>query len=149
MILDKISNVRIYKNIPSVVVDFFANNHELGHYDLADGIWANVEQYQTKNIEIAKYESHKDYIDIQYLQSGHENIYIEDVVNLTLESEYDKNRDIQFFKDKVKAGCGFLLDGSNFLMIFPHEAHAPQVADTVTESLVTKFVVKIKKGLVY
>lgn len=146
MIIDKICNVSNYDVIPEFVKEFIVNiNSDIneGRYELPNGCFANVESYTTKNIGAAKFEAHRDYIDIQLLVSGKEHIFYTYLDNLTEEAPYDKTRDIVFYKDDVNHEDYVTLNGINFAMIFPHEAHAPQVSISDAE-VVKKVVVKVK-----
>lgn len=147
MIIDNLNNISLYKNIPSCVVDFIKNldtNISLGKHVLSDNIYVNVETYCTKQIEDGKFESHNDYIDIQLLLSGSESIYITSVEGLTILTPYDKERDISFYSDPLKGYSFISLNGTNFVMLFPHEAHAPQISPNKSCEEVLKVVVKIK-----
>ena len=146
MIVDKIENISIYNNIPVVAVKFINSlnkNIQLGRYELENGVFANVEKYETKLIEKAKFEAHNDYVDIQILLQGNENIFITDKNILTVSAPYDKDRDICFYSDKLNSSMSVRLDSSNFVVIFPHEAHAPQVSINEIPEEVLKVVVKI------
>lgn len=148
MIVDKIENLKLYKEIPSEVVQFISNldirNIKLGKHILSDSIYVNIEEYNTKDIEVASFESHDKYIDIQLLLFGAENIYYTSKENLNIKTPYDTNRDIAFYSDSVKEYPFIKLDGTNFMMIFPHEAHAPQVSINSSTQKVLKVVAKIK-----
>lgn len=147
MITDKIENVHMYREIPSEVKDFLKNlisTAEAGKVILNDNVYANVEKYLTKNVNNAKFEAHEKYIDIQVLLEGDEYIYFTDKSKLTVKEPYDNSRDIVFYGEDVANYPKIKLDGSNFVMLFPHEAHAPQVCVNNNNSEVKKVVVKIK-----
>lgn len=99
------------------------NTLELGRHDLHEnGTFVNIEEYNTK--DSAHFEAHKRFIDIQYLSRGKEYIRVSSLDNITNQVEvYDEKRDIEFFdKDDYTA---HMIDGSNFMVLFPHEAHMP------------------------
>lgn len=148
MIVDKIEKLKLYKEIPSEVVQFLSeldiNNIKLGKRVLSDSIYVNIEEYNTKNIEVANFESHDKYIDIQLLLEGSENIYYASRDNLSVKVPYDETRDIAFYSDSIQCYPYIKLDGTNFMMIYPHEAHAPQVSSGNLSQKVLKVVAKIK-----
>lgn len=149
MIIDKLDNISLYRNIPNSVIEFLNNldvdNLEYGKHVLDDSTYVNIETYSTKNIEKAKYESHDKYIDVQILLKGSENIGVIERNILSVSEAYDDNRDITFYSDEIDRDKTFLLNGSNFIMLFPHEAHAPQIAaDFNIPENVIKLVAKIK-----
>ena len=146
MIIDKLENISKYKEVPVFAVEFIKNlttNINEGRYDFPEQNFANVESYNSKNIEDAKFEAHRNYIDIQLLLSGRERIYYTGGEGLVEKAPYDSSRDIVFFNDSVKNSDYLTLDGTNFALIYPHEAHAPQVSVETSEN-VKKVVVKIK-----
>lgn len=116
------------------------NEKELGRYTLDEkGTYANIEEYTTK--DSAHFEAHRKYIDIQYLAKGREIIRVSSMDNIQNQvSEYNPDKDIEFFdKDEYTE---HLLDGSNFMVLFPKDAHMPCMkADT--NSHVRKVVIKI------
>ncbi|MBR6722195.1 YhcH/YjgK/YiaL family protein [bacterium] len=147
MIIDKIDNIENYSQIPEYVVNFIkglSRDTECMRYELIDEDFVNVESYSTKLLEDAKFESHDRYIDIQLLLDGVERIYIKDRVGLSEAELYSVERDITFYSDDVSDADFVTLDGSNFVLIYPHEAHAPQVALNEKSSVVKKAVVKIR-----
>lgn len=149
MIIDKIDNICLYNAVPKSVIQFLKNidrnNVEYGKHILDDSNFVNIETYATKTIENAKYESHDKYIDIQILLTGNEKIGVADRSCLSVDEPYDENRDITFYSDPVDTNNTVSLNGSNFVMLYPHEAHAPQIAsDYKTSGQVIKVVAKIK-----
>lgn len=147
MIIDKLENIHLYKNIPPAVVDFVKSinkNIPLGKQILSDDIYVNIEQYSTKLLEDAIFEAHDKYIDIQILLDGNESIYLADRTNLDVKIPYDTEKDIVFYSNATSNYPKVNLDGTNFIMIFPHEAHAPQVSIDNKRKNVLKVVVKIK-----
>lgn len=146
MIIDKIENISKYEQIPNYVVNFVNSlnlNTKIGKYELNNNEFVNIEEYETKNISKAKFEAHKKYIDIQILLTGSERIYIKSVNNLKYPMTYDNNKDIMFFEDSIENSDYVTLDGTNFALIYPHEAHAPQVSTNNDNYSVKKVVVKL------
>ena len=148
MIIDKIENISINKKIPEIARDFILSlkkeTPSLGKHVLSESIYANVETYKTKLLENGKFEAHKDYIDVQILLKGHEQIFIAPQNSLTMSEPYDAKRDIEFYSNNIRSFQSIKLDGTNFVMLFPHEAHAPQVSIDEKLENVLKVVVKIK-----
>jgi YhcH/YjgK/YiaL family protein len=147
MIVDKLENVVLYPQIPDYAKNFILNlskDISLGKKILENDDFANVETYSTKNFEDAKFEIHKKYIDIQLLISGNERIYIKHKNDIPEMPEYNAEKDIAFYSASLNNSDFVTLDGSNFVMIFPWEAHAPQVSLNNSQSEVKKVVLKIK-----
>ncbi|MBO4940895.1 MAG: YhcH/YjgK/YiaL family protein [Clostridia bacterium] len=105
-----------------------------------DDVYANVSEYDTKTGEVV-YEAHKDYVDIQYLISGHENIYWKNIKDCTVTTDYNDEKDCAL----LTAENPVVLDmqRGNFAILFPDDVHAPcRTAGEVSH--VHKIVVKVK-----
>ncbi len=147
MIIDKITNIEKYIQIPVSIHEFIKNLSKetlCGKYNISDTDYVNIETYNTKQIDNAKFETHDKYIDIQLLLQGQERIYFADRVNLQEDKPYNIEKDITFYSNYVGNSDYLTLDSTNFVMIFPHEAHAPQVSSSGNLTEVKKAVFKIK-----
>ena len=146
MIIDKLKNIESYPQIPPHAVEFvkrLTQDIECKRYEISATDYVNVETYTTKSHDNCFFESHKNYADIQILLSGIERLDYTEIDNLAIKTSYDESRDIAFYENTVKETCNVTLDGSNFVFIFPNEAHRPQMNfDSSIE--VKKAVVKVK-----
>ncbi len=112
----------------------------VGRYEGENGVYAFVQEYETKNPETPRLENHRDYIDIQIVMSGKEKILVDVAENLELETEYTP--DAEFYLPKKDSGETLVLEGDVFAVFFPLDAHAPGLSiDEPTK--VNKIVVKI------
>lgn len=147
MITDKMENIIKYSEIPEDAAKFIKNLHKelkVGQYKLENENYANVESYFTKSMSEAKFESHKKYCDIQLLLSGKERIYITPIDNLTELGKYNETKDIVFYAEALDGSDFVTLDSTNFVLLYPNEAHAPQVSICDAKNEVKKVVIKIK-----
>lgn len=147
MIIDRLENISMYRIVPDHVVDFIKSlpkDVANGRYELIDRDYANVEEYNTKMLAEGKFEAHNNYIDIQILLDGAEKIYYTSTSEVCVDVPYDNERDIMFYSDRLDGYDSITLNGKNFAMIFPHEAHAPQIAIDDKKIKVKKLVVKVK-----
>ena len=104
-------------------------------------VYANVQEYKTK-ID-AKYENHRNYIDIQVVIKGKEKVGVTNISNCTSCIPYDSEKDLEFFDIKEEDNEEFLnLYEGDFLVLFPQDAHKPSIAID-TPSFVKKVVVKV------
>ena len=94
------------------------------HEVTSDGVYANVQTYLTK--DTAPFENHRRYIDVQYVVSGEEDIFISDIPDCTGR-----------LSDYARA------DKNNFLILFPGEAHRPCISPDGKQTHVRKIVVKV------
>ena len=107
-----------------VCLDFIyagkADSLENGKYDLEDGIYIKVSDYDTK--DEPKYETHDKYVDIQYIISGEEDIEVADVLDFTPNTEYNEVKDITF---GTASGARKHMVPGTFCILLPEDAHAP------------------------
>jgi len=128
-------------------MDFLENTDlkalPVGRHEIdGDNVFVNVSEYTTKPRSEQTLEAHKKYIDIQYVISGDEGMYLEPLENTEIVREYDEAKDVYFVKAK---STPFYLhaDQYNFFVFFPEDAHGPGIeAGTLTP--VKKAIVKIK-----
>ncbi len=148
MITDKLKNISIYnKIIPIEALDFIESldcGTTISKYTLSDKVYANIETYNTKQALNGKFESHNNYIDIQILLSGEEYIYYRSIEGLKILEKYNEQKDITFYSNDIVDSEKVKLDGTNFMLIYPHEAHAPQISVSDSDKKVLKVVIKVK-----
>ena len=147
MIKDKLENAKIYYNLLANLkkgLEWLQNtdlkNISDGKYEI-DGmiVYASVQTYETK-LE-ANYESHRNYIDIQYLIEGAEKIGVTNLDNCKTCIEYDSERDLEFYTIDCEDEYIKLSEG-DFSIFYPHDAHKPSIA-IEQPSNVKKVVVKV------
>ena len=147
MIKDKLKNAKIYYTLSENLkkgLQWLENTslEQLtdGKYEIdGDIIYASVQTYVTKSE--ANYESHRKYIDIQYLIRGKEKVGVTDIGNCTTCIEYDNERDLEFYNINCREEYIELTE-STFAIFYPHDAHKPSITiDTPTT--VKKIVVKV------
>lgn len=124
---------------------FLADNDlkkmEIGKYDIVPGrCWATVSEYVPKTKEEMKIESHKKFIDLQYVIEGTEEMGL--AKNLTTRMEYNPDREVAFwYSDDVtyhKAGP------ESFFLFFPTDYHQPSVRVGDNTGKSKKIVMKIE-----
>ena len=149
MIFDRLSNSKQYEKLNEkfkIGFDFLKNNNlkemKDGRYDIAEGVFANVQSLKTKNKTEKKWEVHKDYIDIQYVIKGEECMgygILEDFKKVVI--PYDKEKDIEFL-DGEKFNY-IDVNENDFVIFYPNDVHAPMLS--VKEDVeIKKVIVKIK-----
>ena len=151
MIVDNFKNRHQYYSVNDKFEKAFGfiekavkENFDIGKYEI-DGkeIFASVQEYTSKLNEDGKYEGHRNYIDIQYIISGIEVIEVADISKMTLKTEYNEIKDVEFYEDCDTAGRAVLQSGE-YGIFFPHDIHKPGLAFANNPALVKKIVVKIK-----
>jgi YhcH/YjgK/YiaL family protein len=113
-----------------------------GKYELdAIGTFATISDYMTRNVDTAFFESHRKYIDIQYVHKGQEYIGTTALTAIKeIVKEYDEEKDIMFFikDDEIHR----LANQTNFFVFFPVDGHKPCLRVN-NNSMVRKVVIKI------
>ncbi|MBR1470616.1 MAG: YhcH/YjgK/YiaL family protein [Lachnospiraceae bacterium] len=118
---------------------------ELGRYELENGSYVLIQSYTSKLRNVAKYETHENYYDIQYIISGKEIISMIPAEKLTVKVPYNPEKDITFYENSFE-GIDHVLEDGDFLIIAPGEGHMPGVcADAQSEIHKAVFKVPVRK----
>ena len=147
MILDNLANADKYISLHPRFAKAFEyikqldfTNLEVGKTEI-DGrdLHAAVSAKEGTTAEVAKFECHNLYIDIQVCPSGTEKLgwkprhkCVEPV------DVYNAEKDVTFFKDKPDTYFDF--HAGDFAIFFPEDVHAPMIG----EGIVKKLVIKVK-----
>jgi len=123
-----------------------------GRHELAGGCFALVQDYDTMPREEKKWEAHRKYIDVQFIARGVELMGYAPVGDPSTSSgcsglasalrsveEYDDPKDVEFFEGD---GSFVVAREAVFIILFPHDAHMPGVAE-ISPGPVRKVVVKV------
>ena len=154
MILDTLTRHARYRTWMPGLQGAFRFLIERAKPALADGrheidgerMFALAAHYDTRDFDSALPESHRRYIDVQYLVSGRETIYwtpLEDVASVA--KPYDAERDIVFYSRNSLARP-FELAAGQFAIFFPEDVHEPN-CHCGPQAPVHKVVVKIASEL--
>lgn len=147
MIKDRLVNSKTYFSLSENLRKGFEwlQNQDLENIEpkkyLIDGekIFANVQEYETKSD--AKYETHRKYIDIQYMIRGKELVGVIDKTGCTTCIPYDSEKDLEFMDINVEEDYQILNEG-DFLVFYPQDAHKPSISPK-TKLKVKKVIVKV------
>jgi len=107
-----------------------------------DAVYALIMRGPSKTAAEAQFESHRDYIDIQYLVSGDEALGVLPISELTGATPYDSAKDIVFYATPPTHPALRLPPG-HFAVFFPPDGHQPMCHAGVPGQL-HKVVVKVK-----
>lgn len=101
-------------------------------------MFALVNHYFTKSIDESFSESHKKYIDIQFIVSGKERMGFGFIEDFSHES-YDPEKDLQKHAGKLN----FVdVEKNQFVIFFPEDVHMPGLIIDEPEEVI-KVVVKV------
>lgn len=147
MILDNIKNASLYYNLSERIQlglkylqETDLSKLEPGKYEI-DGtnVYAAVSSYETRTMDLVKWEAHKKYIDIQYIIEGTEKMGYSYITEMNSPTEYNEAKDVLFYQGN---GDFVTVRSGNFAIFFPEDVHAPNMA-VDTPSAVKKVVVKV------
>ncbi len=113
----------------------------VGSIQLGLGVIAHIQQHTTTPAKELRFETHDQYFDVQYIISGTEKIGMINRAGLELDGDYDKVKDITFYREPEHCGS-FMLDSYDFVVIEPEVAHKPRCSNGVP-CIVKKIVVKV------
>ena len=97
--------------------------------------------YNTKERKNCFFESHKKYIDVQFIVEGEKIIEVADVNDINIDADYDSELDLLKYKHASKASIIKLKKG-DIAIFYPRDAHMPCVQSSNSQKVV-KTVVKV------
>lgn len=149
MIIDHISHLNLY-NIPSrkEIARFLATVDITGPFVPEAEIkgrelFLRSSTGMTRDPKEGRFEIHRDYIDLQYVLKGREVMETAPTEELAMATEYDGQKDYQFFTAE-KDITRHLIRAGEFAVFFPGEAHRPLCSPDEGPNEVKKLIFKIK-----
>ncbi len=146
MIYDHISQIDTYKGIDARIqkglellrtLDF--STIPVGKYVVDDDIYYMVQQHNS-NDGAYRAEAHRKYADIQYMYKGIDRMGVARLTDAATEVEARPDNDVWFYDMPVDFVT--LCEGM-FVVLYPHDAHAPSVA-VEKSTACHKIVVKVR-----
>jgi biofilm protein TabA len=116
-------------------------NMKPGKYVIdGDNVYATITEGPEKEFDQSAWESHRKYIDLQYVIKGKEKIGVAPVSTATVIKPYnDKTDGANYTAD----GTFYIAEPGTFLLFFPGDAHRPNIKVDGFD-VVRKVVVKVK-----
>ena len=151
MIKDQFHNITLYENlsvnlkkaIQCITQEAFLKQLEAAGRIDRDGYYVMLQEYNTKPENEGRWETHKKYIDIQYIVSGAETTKYTNSSNLDEMIESDEERDFYFYRNAVCEDSMTVRNGE-FVIFFPEDGHKPSLHVDGELAEVKKMVVKVK-----
>lgn len=151
MILSDLAHLSRQVAMTPVMVKALDFLNKFQSLDLAPGrveidgknVYALVQAYDTLSVtpEI-KFEAHRQYIDIQFIQTGVEMMGWTALDNLNNMTAYDPEKDACFGKLPAQEMIPLRVSAGQAAIFFPEDAHAPKLAIS-SPAPVRKIVVKV------
>ncbi|PGH37832.1 MAG: YhcH/YjgK/YiaL family protein [Candidatus Nephrothrix sp. EaCA] len=149
MIIDSIENAAQYASLHPLFAASFdyiqtANlkKEAEGKREIAKGLLSIISRGpgKTKEASLEKFECHNKNIDIQYAIEGTETFAWRPRQSCTQpKGEFDHDKDVLFFHDAPD--FYFQLKAGQFVILFPHDVHAPMIGDGEIKKLVLKVLI--------
>lgn len=94
-----------------------------GRYEI-DGqdLFCLVQRYESQPPEKRSFESHRDYIDVQYIQAGEEVMGHALADTLTVKTRYNADKDITYYETPERYSSVYVREGL-FTVFYPNDAH--------------------------
>ena len=148
MIIDCLAESNRYANIHPGFEQAFRFLRRSDLASLAEGrveldgarIYALVMDAAGKGRSAARLETHRKYVDIQCVVSGHDVMGWRSAADLLQGVGYDAERDVEFYG--AAPVCWLDVPAGHFAVFFPEDAHAPLAGS----GPVRKVVVKVLAG---
>lgn len=124
-------------------IEKYGENAKDGIVELdGENLYISFQSYTTQERENCKYESHKKYIDLQYIIDGEEIIAVTTPGLVSVSTPYSEEKDVMFYDDLVD-GQEFYLTKGQYIILDPLDVHMPKIK--MNEACkVKKAVAKIK-----
>jgi YhcH/YjgK/YiaL family protein len=148
MIIDQLFNAHSYYNLHKGIAAALHYLQNINLPEIAPGkyaidgekLFAIVQEYDTLDMANEKMESHRKYIDVQYMIAGEELVGHALLINQIPVQAYDEAADYMLFGEapaffsKLQAGM--------FMIFFPTDLHMPCIKNEITLP-VKKIVIKV------
>lgn len=110
-----------------------------------DKLFAKTLRLDTGSRNSFKWETHREYIDLQYIVGGGEIIEWAPAAKLAADGAYDVSTDFQFYSESDPDASLSMKDGL-FVFLLPTDGHKPLVSNGVDRH-VHKAIAKIHRSL--
>jgi YhcH/YjgK/YiaL family protein len=105
-----------------------------------ENVYASVTESRSKDFDSTQWESHRKYIDLQYVIDGKELIGVEPVSKATVIKPYDEKKDVANYTADGKL---YAATPGTFFIFFPSDAHRPNITPGGNK-VVKKIVIKVR-----
>lgn len=112
-----------------------------GRYVIEEGnSTATISKVAAPEIDKVKWESHRNFNDIQYIVKGKASMGISPIAESKVTTAYDSNKDIAFYEAEGKFDVG---EPGTFFIYTPSDVHRPGIKIAGNDTI-TKLVVKVR-----
>ncbi|OOF59577.1 N-acetylneuraminate anomerase [Rodentibacter genomosp. 2] len=156
MIISSLTNPNFKVGLPKVIAEVCdylntldLNTLETGRHDINDQIYMNVMEPETAESSSKKAELHHEYLDVQVLIQGAENIEVGATYpDLTTYEDYNEADDYQLTSSEIENKFTVTLTPKMFTVFYPYEPHKPCCLVNGKVEKIKKLVVKVPVSLI-
>lgn len=136
-----------FKYLESIGSDFLniQANESVKEY-ISKEMFVLKQSYFGKERANAFFESHKKYIDVQFVVAGEEFMDVSCIENLEILEPYNDEKDVVKYKTKENNFSSLLIQKGQLAVFFPQDAHQPCI-QAKSDERVFKAVIKIPVAL--
>ena len=155
MIISSLTSPNFKVGLPKVIAEVcdYLNTLDLnalenGRHDINDQIYMNVMEPETAEPSSKKAELHHEYLDVQVLIRGTENIEVGTTYpNLSKYEDYNEADDYQLCAD-IDDKFTITMNPKMFAVFYPYEPHKPCCVVNGKTEKIKKLVVKVPVKLI-
>ncbi|CBY80416.1 hypothetical protein AO053_06520 [Haemophilus influenzae biotype aegyptius] len=155
MIISSLTNPNFKVGLPKVITEVcdYLNTLDLnalenGRHDINDQLYMNVMEPETAEPSSKKAELHHEYLDVQVLIRGTENIEVGATYpNLSKYEDYNEADDYQLYAD-IDDKFTVTMKPKMFAVFYPYEPHKPCCVVNGKTEKIKKLVVKVPVKLI-
>ena len=148
-IINKYNKPNSYRNIDDRIneaIEYISKldfeNLSVGRYDVDENFYYSLLEYDAFENGSCLFESHRKYVDIQWIIEGNERLFINDIRHLEPIEDYNEEKDVIHYKDN---GCptSLLLTKGSCAVLLPKDAHRPgRIKGNKIKKIVGKLLIK-------
>ncbi len=127
---DELNKINLQDRVTQAIYYISRLNHKklkVGKYEVSKDFYYLVKELETQPREQCIFESHRKYIDIQWVVEGQMAIETADVSTLKIEKEYDSEKDVALWQKQENLMHTILSSGS-YAVLYPNNAHISALA---------------------
>ncbi len=102
------------------------DEYEKGKYVVNDDFFFMIQEYDAKEKDVARFEAHKNYVDIQYIVEGKESMEVCSVSIMEVMNPYNPEKDVEHYHDK-EGVAKLVVTKGGYAIFYPTDAHKPGV----------------------
>ncbi len=117
------------------------NDYEKGKHVVNEDFYFLIQEYVAKDPEVARFEAHKNYVDIQYIIEGKEAMEVAPLEKMEVMNPYNPEKDVEHLLN-IEGACKMVIAAGGYAVFYPNDAHKPCIK--VNDNIVKKIVGKVR-----